>query len=328
MLFFVVCACFALFPSQVLYGAQNGLALCINAVIPSLLPFMLVSSCVIKSGFSKPLGVAVSKVLSPITNLSTPGCVSFVTGIFGGYGVGARAVYESYREKQISKDEAQRLLPVCNNAGPLFIIATVGISFFSSKSVGVLLFLIQLVTALICARIFTAETEENSGKIKDAWNEYKKNKPPIGELITSCAIESASAIISACVFVITFSAILEIIPLGQYRILSGVLEVTRGVADASRGGITMLPLVSALLSWGGMSVHFQASALTKSEFNMKLYYAGKIIASAISYLITLAICSDTYMFTYLSIAVLLIASVMRFFLKYIPQRVFRQRRHS
>ena len=60
MLFFVICACFALFPAQVLAGAQSGLALCINAVIPSLLPFMLFSACIIKSNFSRPLGALLS----------------------------------------------------------------------------------------------------------------------------------------------------------------------------------------------------------------------------------------------------------------------------
>ncbi len=324
MLFFIVCACFALFPAQVLYGAQNGLALCINAVIPSLLPFMLVSLCVIKSGFSRPLGVALSKILSPITNLSTTGCVAFVTGLFGGYGAGARAVYESYKEKQISKEEAQSLLPVCNNAGPLFVIATVGISFYLSKSVGVTLFLIQVMTALICARLFSVETDEKEVKIKDAWKDYKKNKPPFGELITKSAVESASAIINVSVFIITFSAILEILPFGEYKFLTGILEVTRGVAELSRDGARALPLISALLSWGGMSVHFQASALTKGEFDMKIYYWGKIIASAISYIITLAICSDTYIFAYLSVGILLIM----IFLKYALQRVSRQRQRS
>ena len=324
MLFFIVCACFALFPEQVLYGAQNGLALCINAVIPSLLPFMLLSSCVIKSGFSRPLGAMLSKVLSPLTNMSTAGCVCFVTGLFGGYGAGARAVYESYKEKQISREEAERIIPFCNNAGPLFIIATVGISFFMSKSIGLLLFLVQVVTALICARVLGAQTDAKGIRIKEEWNCYKKNKPSLGELITTCAIESGGAIINACVFVITFSSILEILPFGEYSILSGILEVTRGCSELSRTGTKALPLISALLSWGGMSVHFQASALSKGEFNMKTYYFGKVLASGVAYLITLAICSDTYMFLYLSIGFILII----FFLKYIQQLLSRQQQHS
>lgn len=333
MLFFVVCACFALFPEQVLCGAQNGLALCINAVIPSLLPFMLVSACVIKSNFSRPLGAALSKVLTPLTGISPIGCVCFVTGLFGGYGAGARAVYESYNEKQISKEEAERLLAFCNNAGPLFIIGTVGIGFFSSKSVGTMLFLVQTVTAIICARALGGSFRGKKLSVGEEWSFYKKNKHPIGELICSSAIESGSAIINACVFVITFSAILEILPFGQYSFLAGVLEVTRGTAELSRLGTRALPLVSALLAWGGMSVHFQAAALCKGEFRTKIYYLGKILASAVSFLLAKAVCADTYIFLFVSLILLACAMCVctvkaLVFPKGAPQHVFRLQRHS
>lgn len=333
MLFFVVCACFALFPEQVLSGAQNGLALCINAVIPSLLPFMLVSSCVIKSNFSRPLGALLSKVLSPLTGISPSGCVCFVTGLFGGYGAGARAVFESYEEKQISKEEAERLLAFCNNAGPLFIIGTVGIGFFASKSVGALLFFVQVITALICARVLGGGYTSKRLKLSEEWDFYKKNKPPAGELITASAIESGSAIINACVFVITFSAILEILPFGEYSFLAGILEVTRGTAELSRLGTRMLPFISALLSWGGMSVHFQASALCKSQFRTKIYYIGKVLASIIAFLITKAVCADTYIFAFLSlifIALIMCVFVIKFifFPKDTQRHVFRQRQRS
>lgn len=333
MLFFVVCACFALFPEQVLSGAQNGLALCINAVIPSLLPFMLVSSCVIKSNFSRPLGAFLSKILSPLTGISPSGCVCFVTGLLGGYGTGARAVYESYNEKQISKEEAERLLAFCNNAGPLFIMATVGIGFFSSKSIGMLLFFIQAVTALICARVLAGGFGGKKLKVSEEWNYYKKNKPSAGELICTSAIESGGAIINACVFVITFSAILEILPFGEYSFLAGILEVTRGTAELSRQGTRALPLISALLSWGGMSVHFQASALCQGKFSTKIYYAGKILASIVAYLLTKAVCADTYIFAFTAlILIALIMCVIVIKLIFSPkdarQRVFRQRQHS
>ncbi|MBE7055120.1 MAG: hypothetical protein E7392_03280 [Ruminococcaceae bacterium] len=333
MLFFVICACFALFPAQVLAGAQSGLALCINAVIPSLLPFMLFSACIIKSNFSRPLGAALSKVLSPITGMSPDGCVCFITGLLGGYGAGARAVLESYNENHISEEEAQRLLAFCNNAGPLFIMGTVGVGFFSSKSVGAMLFFVQVVTAIICARIFSGDFKKRNISVKEEWDFYKKNKPPIGGLITKSAIESGSAIITACVFVIAFSAILEILPFGSYSLLTGVLEVTRGTAEMSRQGMSTLPVVSAILSWGGMSVHFQANALCDGKFRMNTYYVGKILASMISFLITKLVCGDTNIFlltAVLIIALLLIGAVVRFLFspKFARQHVFRQRRHS
>ena len=332
MLFFVVCACFALFPDKVIFGAQNGLALCVNAVIPSLLPFMFLSLCIIKSNFSRPLGAVISRMISPVCKISSAGCVCLVTGLVGGYGAGARAVFESYKEKQISKKEAERLLAFCNNAGPLFIIGTVGISFFSSKSIGVMLFVVQILTAIICARIFSVNGGEKE-RIKDEWNFYKKNKPPLGELITKSAVESGSAIINACVFVITFSAVVEILPMGEYSVLSGILEVTRGLSESARMGYDALALCSAFISWGGMSVHFQANALCKGELDMKPYYIGRVFCAVMAYIITKAVCGDINI---LMMVVLLVAAAVLIticfkvllFSERPLQCVFRQRRRS
>lgn len=333
MLFFVICAAFAIFPDKVIYGAQSGLALCINSVIPSLLPFMLVSSCIIKSKFSRPMGAFFSRILSPITKMSTNGCVCFITGILGGYGAGARAVMECYSEKQISKREAENLLAFCNNAGPLFIIGTVGIGFYSSKTIGFMLLAVQIITALLCARVFSGDFKEEKKSIKEEWLFYKKNKPPFGGLVTSSAIENGSAIITASVFIITFSAIVEVLPFGEYKFLAGFLEVTRGIAEISRVSSNSLPFVSALLSWGGMSVHFQADALCFGKFDMKTYYTGKAFSSIVSFLITKLFCSDINII--LLCIVFLVSSLAIFFAfkclffpKCILPHGFRLRRHS
>ncbi len=332
MLFFFICASFALFPESVLAGAQNGLALCINAVIPSLLPFMVISSCIIGSNFARPLGALLSKVLTPLTGISNAGCVCFVTGLVGGYGAGARAISESYKEKLISKEEAESLLAFCNNAGPLFVIGTVGVGFYLSKSVGVALLIIQLITSVITARVFSGNFGKKSC-VRDEWNYYKKNKPHLGVLVTKSAIDSGSAIVTACVFVISFCALTEVLPFGQYSFLSGLLEVTRGCSEMSRMGIDAIPLASAFLSWGGFSVHLQANALCGGVFSMKKYYIGKLFSAALAYLITRISGCDINILVILIlffVVAVLIFNVFKFLLcpKSFRLPLFRQRRHS
>jgi len=333
MLFFALCACFAIFPDKVLYGAQTGLALCINVVIPSLLPFMLISLCVIKSNFSRPLGALLGKILTPVTNMSPDGCICFITGLLGGYGAGVRAIYESYKQKRISRSEAEHLMAFCNNAGPLFIMGTVGISFFSSKSVGITLLIVQIITSLICARLFSKENIKIKTSLTEEWKYYQKNKPSLGETIISSGVDSGTAIINVCVFVITSSAILEILPFGEFPLLSGFLEVTRGVAEYSRHGIGVLPFLSALIAWGGMSVHLQADSLSGGLFGKKLYYKGKVCAALISFFITKVTGADLYVLLFASIvviAVLLIIGVIKnlFSRECTQQHEFRQQPHS
>ena len=85
---------------------------------------------------------------------------------------------EGFREGQITKEEAEKLLPICNNAGPLFVIGTIGISFFGDRAVGVNLFLVQVLSILICACLFGgsfSDREETFSKCLDA---YKKTSLP------------------------------------------------------------------------------------------------------------------------------------------------------
>lgn len=308
MLFFILCLCFALFPEKVLFGAQSGLALCINSVIPSLLPFMLISSCMIKSKFSYPLGAVVSRVLSPIMGISDSGCVCLITGLAGGYGAGAKAVIDCYHENQISKKEAETLLAFCNNAGPLFVIGTIGLSFFSDSKTGVILYVIQVITAIMCGAFFCFNNKYEKISIKKAWKTYKDEKPPIGKVITQSAVKSGEAIICVVIFVITFSSILEILPSEKYPIIAGFLEVTKGCAEMSRKGKEILPIISGLLSWGGLSVHFQANALCNGELSMKKYYLGRIFSVLISYMLTRLILFDAYIMLFISIAVVTITT--------------------
>ena len=303
MLFFILCVCIAIFPEQVLYGAQSGLALCINSVIPSLLPFMLISSCMIKSKFSYPLGAVASRVISPITGISDSGCVCLITGLAGGYGAGAKAIIECYHENQITKKEAETLLAFCNNAGPLFIIGTIGLSFFSDSKTGVVLYIIHVITAIICGAIFCFNNKYKKISIQKAWNKYKEEKPPVGKVITQSGVKSGEAIICVVIFVITFCSILEILPSGKYPIIAGILEVTKGCAEMSRKGKEILPIISGLLSWGGLSVHFQANALCNGELSMKKYYLGRVFSVLISYVLTQLVLFDAYIMLFISLAV-------------------------
>ncbi|MEE0867821.1 MAG: hypothetical protein UIL37_05930 [Clostridia bacterium] len=333
MLFFIVCACFALFPEKVLAGASEGLLLCINAIIPSLLPFMLISTCLIKSHFSRPMGRVLSKVITPITGISPCGCTCLVTGLIGGYGAGVNAVMQCRNEGQISQKEAEAILGVCNNAGPLFVIATVGIKFLSSEKSGIMLFAVQVLSALICGAIFSVSYKTEETKLKDEWIFYKKNKPPFGSLIAQSAAASGSAIISVCVFVISFSAVLEILNAGEYPIIAGVLEVMRGCSELAKGGRAALPLISAALSWGGLSVHLQANSICGGRLSMKKYYISKALSALISYCLTAFFFCDIYII--LSTLVLVAAAGALVFIfknlfgkELLRQHGFRQRRHS
>lgn len=331
MLFFLICAAFALFPVKVLNGAGAGVALCINVVIPSLLPFMLASGCVIKSNFARPLGSVFSKLMSPLCGMSPSGCVCFLTGIIGGYGAGAKAVCDFLDEGYIEKEEAEVLLSFCNNAGPLFVIGTVGSRFYGDVRIGIMLYCVNVLASLITGCLFCIKEKPKKVSVKEEWIFYRKNKPDMGKMISECAASCGGAIVTVCVFVITFAALINLMQIERFPALTGILEVTSGVRGLSCKGSIALPAVSAVLAWGGLSVQFQASALCSGKLGMKKYYAGKILSCVISYIITYIVYGDFSSMILVSVIILslfIITAIIRSFQVSPRQHAIRQQPHS
>ena len=89
-------------------GAYDGISLCIRSVIPSLFPFFVLSG-ILTGALTGIRG----RILAPIGRFCgmPRGSESILlTGLLGGYPIGAKSVAESYRNGQIDKNDAKRML--------------------------------------------------------------------------------------------------------------------------------------------------------------------------------------------------------------------------
>ena len=133
-------------PSTAAKGVSEGIEVCINAVIPALFPFFIVTSYL----NTALIGQSVH-FLSPLRKfLKFPngGDSLLLLGLIGGYPVGAQLISQSYKNRQISKRTSEILLGYCNNAGPAFIFGITG-ALFSSLYIPMVLFGLQIISALI-----------------------------------------------------------------------------------------------------------------------------------------------------------------------------------
>ena len=91
-------------------GAADGLLYCAQVLIPSLFPFMVLSSFVVNSGIS----AALSRILSPVTvhlfRLPGSAGVTILLSMFCGYPVGARGVRSLLSQRLITQQQAARML--------------------------------------------------------------------------------------------------------------------------------------------------------------------------------------------------------------------------
>ena len=91
-------------------AAAQALDLCARSVIPAMFPFMVVSGLLVSLGFGAWISPHLAGCMTPLFRL--PGCASsaLLLGLVGGYPIGAQTAAGLYRDRLLTREEAQRLL--------------------------------------------------------------------------------------------------------------------------------------------------------------------------------------------------------------------------
>lgn len=169
-LFFLV-----LFTKSNFNAAKKGITLWANNVVPSLFPFFVAVELLKHTNLIYYLSIKLDKYMKPIFNLPGVASFPFVMGLISGYPVGAKIVSDLYSNYLCTQKEAERMLAFTNNSGPLFIIGTVGCSFYSNTSIGILLLISHILSSICVGIILGIISRINSLKIYSNQSHYKSN---------------------------------------------------------------------------------------------------------------------------------------------------------
>lgn len=302
-------------------AAKNGLILFANNVLPSLFPFFVAAELLQYTNLVFFLSKLFGRLMKPIFNLPGASIYPFIIGIISGYPVGAQVVCNLYNNALFSKEEAERMLALCNNSGPLFIIATVGISFFSSSTIGIILFIIHILSAITSGIILGFFSKNNF----EESNSYTFKRQPnvifsnVGTILKQSIRNSIKNVLIVGGFITIFSVIISIIvntkiltPINllfsnllgiNVKIINsffiGLIELTHGlnlISHINEKNITLiLSLSSFLLSFSGFSVFLQVMGIaSSSNLSIKKYLIGKLLQGIISFVFTYLIFSIPY----------------------------------
>lgn len=118
--FVVLFVCILTHSELSLYYALSGLELWYQKMIPALLPFMILSSIMIRMGLSERFAGLFYPILHPIFKVSKNGCYAIVLGFLCGFPMGAKVIAELHQNKLLDEKEAEFLLAFCNNIGPVY----------------------------------------------------------------------------------------------------------------------------------------------------------------------------------------------------------------
>ena len=289
-------------------GAQEGLDVALATAIPALFPFFVASGLLIRSGAVSVVGKWCAPLIRRVYGLPGEAAGPLVLGLTGGYPIGAQAARELYDAGTLSREEAERLLGFCNNTGPAFLIGVCGAGLCGSVCAGVLLYGIHIAAALLTGLAMTVR--ESSQTIRHA---SRAPEPlPFSTCLTQSVQQAGRACLSITAFIMLFSMLRRVLeaagilehaavlctPLlwflgapadAAQPLLVGILEMTSGLVLLPEGaGRALLPAMSFVVGFGGLSVLCQTAAAVNGLSLRRLFY-GKVLHGLIAAALTMIV---------------------------------------
>ena len=281
-----------------------GLKLWAFTVLPSLLPFFFLTTLLTKTGTLLSLSEKLSPVSKFLFKQKGVSFYAFVMSILSGYPIGSRIVYDLKTQNVISRSESEKLSVLASTSGVIFIIGVVGITMFKSKTIGVLLYLTHILSAVLVGIIF-----RNHGNLTRNEN-FKINHPTdsilyesvYGSVISSLIVGGFISIFYVFTDVALNNNLLTPIEFIFDKIFTlfggnkevarafsvGLIECTRGCKELSALPITPLTIAlsGALISFSGLSIIMQSLAfLQKAEVNSLFFIKGKLLQTLITFIL-------------------------------------------
>ena len=269
-----------------LSGAAAGVELCLKTVIPSLFPFFVLSHLL--TGVATGSRIRWLRIIGKWCGIPSGAESIFLTGLLGGYPVGAQCISQAYAAGQLRKEDAGRMLGFCSNAGPSFLFGMVG-CLFTSGTTAFILWCIHILAALIVGCLLPGRRSST------ATLPESRPEPP-GQALQ----QSIRAMANVCAWVVLFRVVLGfsekwflwLLPKAGQVIFSGLLELSNGCMDLKQipeENIRFL-LTSVFLGFGGVCVGMQTLSVTgQAHLSPGLYFPGKILQAAVSALMALPV---------------------------------------
>lgn len=249
-----------------------ALNVCATVIVPSLFVFMVFSDMI------------VTMLLSEETIRFSPKTIAFFMGTFCGFPIGATVCENMCKNNLISKDDAAKIIPFCNNASPAFLLGAVGASMLGDKRLGVVLFISQTLSSALPIMFI---------KIKNDKSILKNNPACVQEAFLSAIEKSVAGILKVCALICVFSAILALLKQISLSFLAIPLEISNGAAycaEMYKGNPSIaFALCGFCCGFSGLCVHMQIKSMLKTvEISMSRLFFCELLQGVVCSMFSLA----------------------------------------
>lgn len=294
ILFFLI---MLLCPQEVFFGASKGLLLWFQTVLPTLLPFMILSGLLISTNSISYLDRVFGPLFRKLFRTSESASFAIIAGFLCGYPMGAKVTADLLRQGRISKAEGQYLLSFCNNTSPMFIISYVVWQNFQKESLMVPSLFLLFLTPVLSSAVFYpfyhkksyASLPENS--VTDS---TKKQAPRICinfQMLDTCIMNSFETITKVGGYIILFSILISLLssaPLQNIPFLNVALpflEITNGIPMLCASDIPFgmrFILTLSLTAFGGVCSIAQTNCMLEGTgLSIFPYFLQKLITAVL-----------------------------------------------
>lgn len=268
-------------PSASLQAALQGIAIWWDILFPALLPFLVLAELMLGFGIVHFIGTLLDPWMRPLFRVPGTGGFVLAMGFASGYPIAAKLVAQLRKDKEITRDEGERLVAFCTTADPIFLIGAVSVGFFHSPQIAPILIISHYGAALIVGLIIRYHGRSQHRnvqlmkakrfaphRLKSAFSAMHQarlaNPIPFGQLLGRSVEAALEVMFLLGGLVVFMSVLLELITLSGIMtlfyhltdhlldllklpislskpLLDGIFEVTLGVKTTAET-ITLTPL--------------------------------------------------------------------------------------
>ena len=287
------------FPEESLFAARDGMKLWLNTLIPTLLPFLILTGILLHTK-------GIEKFLSPLSffwkkllGLTPCGAYVFLLGILCGYPMGAKLTSDLYQKNKISQKEASYLLTFSNNPSPGFLTAYVSQICLGGKTKTKEITGILLLANIMCMLFFRFIIYKNKtfAPISPSKKETSAVSSP-GTVIDVSIMNGFETITRLGGYILLFSILGAVVghfcpaqTEGKYIFL-GITELTTGLHQLALSSLSYgkkYLYAMAMTSFGGLCILAQTKSVLKGQLSILPYFTAKCIHAAFTVLLVLVI---------------------------------------
>ena len=266
----------------------NTLNLCFYNLLPNIFIFFIITDILNNYDFPYLLSKLLGRIIEKLYHLPRESSYIIFMSLTSGFPGNSKLIKDGLDNNTINSFDATRLLTMTHFANPLFIIYTIGISFFNSFKIGLIILLSHFLTNFIVGLFFRNIFKYNKKNISIV----RKTPLPFLTLLKTSFINTTKIIINVFGIIIFFAIISA--TLSKYlnlnsfsnTIFNGLIEITNGLkllSQLSFSKIKAATLATFFISFGGLSIHMQTmSILNKYNINYYIYLISRLLHAGLS----------------------------------------------